>query len=102
MRYALGEGAPYFSLYAGMGEEIGAQLTVADAENGVLAEGVYNSFDAKTEEEKLAVVDLLVSPDKTEVELPEGDWMELETEEEIKQVAESIYQAFSAAIGVTA
>ena len=102
VRYAFGDGAPYFSLYAGMGEEIGAQLTVADSENGVLAEGVYNSFDAETEEEKLAVVDLLISPDQTEVELPEGDWTELETEEEITQTAESIYRAISAAIGVAA
>ena len=93
VRYAVGDGSPYFSLYAGMGEEIGAQLTVADAETGVLAEAVYNSFDADTEEEQLAVIDLLITETDEQVELPEGDWTELKTEEEIKDAAQAIYDA---------
>jgi hypothetical protein len=96
VRYAVGDGSPYFSLYAGMGEEIGAQLTVADAETGVLAEAVYNSYDAETEEEQLAVIDLLITDTDEQVELPEGDWTELETEEEIKDAAQAIYDAISA------
>ena len=93
VRYAVGDGSPYFSLYAGMGEEIGAQLTVADAETGVLAEAVYNSFDAETEEEQLAVIDLLITETDEQVELPEGDWTELKTEEEIKDAAQAICDA---------
>ena len=96
VRYAFGDGSPYFSLYAGMGEEIGAQLTVADAEEGVLAEAVYNSFDAETEEEQLAVIDLLVTDTDEQVELPEGDWTELKTEEEIKAAAQAIRDAIFA------
>ena len=96
VRYAVGDGSPYFSLYAGMGEEVGAQLTVADAETGVLAEAVYNSFDAETEEEQLAVIDLLVTDTDEQVELPEGDWTELKTEEEIKEAAQAVYDAISA------
>jgi hypothetical protein len=76
-----------------MGEEIGAQLTVADAETGVLAEAVYNSFDAETEEEQLAVIDLLITETDEQVELPEGDWTELKTEEEIKDAAQAICDA---------
>ena len=93
VRYAVGDGSPYFSLYAGMGEEIGAQLTVADAETGVLAEAVYNSFDAETEEEQLAVIDLLVTDTDEQVELPDGDWTELKTEEEIKEAAQAVHDA---------
>ena len=96
VRYAVGDGSPYFSLYAGMGEEIGAQLTVADAETGVLAEAVYNSYDAETEEEQLAVIDLLVTDTDEQVELPEGDRTELKTEEEIKEAAQAVYGAVSA------
>lgn len=102
VRYALGDGAPYFSLYAGMGEEVGAQLTVADAEGGILAEGVYNAFDAETEAEQLAVIDLLISPDESEVVLPEGDWTELETEEEVRQAFDGIRETLNTLIGVTA
>ncbi len=93
VRYAVGDGSPYFSLYAGMGEEVGAQLTVADSETGVLAEAVYNSFDAETEEEQLAVIDLLVADTDEQVELPEGDWTELKTEEEIKEAAQAVYDS---------
>ena len=93
VRYAVGDGSPYFSLYAGMGEEIGAQLTVADAETGVLAEAVYNSFDAETEEEQLAVIDLLITDTDEQVELPDGDWTELKTEEEIKEAAQAVHDA---------
>ena len=93
VRYAVGDGSPYFSLYAGMGEEVGAQLTVADAETGVLAEAVYNSFDAETEEEQLAVIDLLVTDTDEQVELPDGDWTELKTEEEIKEAAQAVHDA---------
>ena len=93
VRYAVGDGSPYFSLYAGMGEEVGVQLTVADAETGVLAEAVYNSFDAETEEEQLAVIDLLVTDTDEQVELPDGDWTELKTEEEIKEAAQAVHDA---------
>ena len=66
---------------------------MADAETGVLAEAVYNSFDAETEEEQLAVIDLLVTDTDEQVELPDGDWTELKTEEEIKEAAQAVHDA---------
>ena len=75
-----------------MGEEIGAQLTVADAEEGVLAEAVYNTYNAETGEEQLAVIDLHVTETDETAELPAGDWIELKTDEEIREAFQGIYE----------
>ena len=86
LTYTMGDGSPYFELRGGIGEATGFSLTVTDDAEGMLVIFGFDAYDAVNETDQAMEIRAVIRDSGEEVFLPEGDWMELETKEEIQEV----------------
>ena len=86
LTYTMGDGSPYFELRGGIGDATGFSLTVTDDAEGMLVIFGFDAYDAVNETDQAMEIRAVIRDSGEEVFLPEGDWMELETKEEIQEV----------------
>ena len=86
LTYTMGDGSPYFELRGGIGEATGFSLTVTDDAEGMLVILGFDAYDAVNETDQAMEIRAVIRDSGEEVLLPEGDWTELQTTEEIQEV----------------
>ena len=89
LTYTMGDGSPYFELRGAFGESTGFSLTVTDDAEGILVIFGFDAYDAVKETDKAMEIRAVIRDSGEEVFLPEGDWTELQTTEEIQEVFRS-------------
>ncbi len=86
LTYTVGGGSPYFELRGEFGEATGFSLTVTDDAEGMLVIFGFDAYDAVNEADQAMEIRAVIRDSGEDVVLPEGDWIELETVEELQEV----------------